>query len=253
MQMSSLLHILNISTLAGWLSVASFGTVAVLVPAWRQEAKAVKVVETKLVNKDFTLGDQGADLKTEEQALESATPPAETLPAPPELPALAEQEALPEIPDLPTPQPTPETKPTERPAKAKAKTTPAPQPSTSPPKTARPAGSSTGKPLITGQPGGKATSEKPGGKATGMSSSARLAAGRMPKPSYPAEARRKGQTGTVTVEFTVDASGQVISAYAKSPSPWPLLNNEAVRTVRRWRFPAGGVMTLSRPIVFRLQ
>lgn len=86
-----------------------------------------------------------------------------------------------------------------------------------------------------------------------MSDSARLAAGRMSAPSYPPEARRKGQTGTVVVEFTVDSSGRVISAYAKQPSPWPLLNNEAVRTVRRWKFPPGGVMKLQRPIVFQLR
>ena len=86
-----------------------------------------------------------------------------------------------------------------------------------------------------------------------MSDAARLAAGRMPPPSYPPEARRKGQSGTVIVEFTVDASGRVISARAKSPSPWPLLNNEAVRTVRRWKFPPGGVMKLQRPIVFQLR
>lgn len=86
-----------------------------------------------------------------------------------------------------------------------------------------------------------------------MSDSARLAAGRMSAPSYPSEARRKGQTGTVVVEFTVDSKGRVISAYAKKPSPWPLLNNEAVRTVRRWKFPPGGVMKLQRPIVFQLR
>jgi outer membrane biosynthesis protein TonB len=44
-----------------------------------------------------------------------------------------------------------------------------------------------------------------------------------------------------------------ISAYAKSPSPWPLLNAEAVSTVRSWRFPPGGVMKLQRPIVFQLR
>ena len=75
----------------------------------------------------------------------------------------------------------------------------------------------------------------------------------MPAPSYPAESRRKGQEGTVTVEFTVDSSGRVISAVAKSPSPWPLLNAEAVATVRRWRFPPGAVMKLQRPIVFQLR
>jgi len=76
----------------------------------------------------------------------------------------------------------------------------------------------------------------------------------MPSPAYPAEARRLGQTGTLVIEFTVDSSGQVISAYAVSPSLWPLLNQEAVRTVRRWRFPpGGGVMKLQRPIVFQLR
>ena len=86
-----------------------------------------------------------------------------------------------------------------------------------------------------------------------MAESARLAAGRMPPPVYPSEARRKGQTGTVMVEFVVDSSGRVISAYAKSPTPWPLLNHEAVRAVRRWKFPAGSMMKLQRPIVFQLR
>lgn len=85
-----------------------------------------------------------------------------------------------------------------------------------------------------------------------MSDSARLAAGRMTAPSYPPFSRRNGQTGTVLVEFTVDTNGRVISAYAKSSSKWPLLDNEAVRTVRSWKFPAGGVMKLQRPIIFRL-
>ncbi|MEY4570486.1 MAG: hypothetical protein RLZZ398_1925, partial [Verrucomicrobiota bacterium] len=46
---------------------------------------------------------------------------------------------------------------------------------------------------------------------------------------------------------------RVISAYPKSSSGWPLLDAEAVRTVRRWTFPAGGVMKLQRPIVFQLR
>lgn len=74
----------------------------------------------------------------------------------------------------------------------------------------------------------------------------------MPSPAFPAYSRRNNQTGTVVVEFIVDASGNVISAYAKSSSNWPLLDNEAVRTVRRWKFPPGGIMKLERPIVFKL-
>ena len=75
----------------------------------------------------------------------------------------------------------------------------------------------------------------------------------MPSPQYPPEAKRKNQTGTVTVEFTVDASGHVTSAHALSSSGWPLLDSEAVRAVRRWSFPAGSVITLQRPIVFQLR
>jgi len=75
----------------------------------------------------------------------------------------------------------------------------------------------------------------------------------MPPPDYPAEARRLGQTGTIIVEFTVDAAGRVIAAYAKSPSPWPLLNAAAVHAVRQWHFPPGRVMQLQRPIVFQLR
>lgn len=74
----------------------------------------------------------------------------------------------------------------------------------------------------------------------------------MPKPNYPAAARSRGQTGTVVVEFIVGENGRVVSARAKSPSPWPLLNEAAVKAVRGWRFPPGGVNTYTRPIIFHL-
>ena len=85
-----------------------------------------------------------------------------------------------------------------------------------------------------------------------MSDAKRLAGGRMPAPSYPSEARAKGQTGTVVVEFVVGENGSVVSAYAKSPSPWPILNERAVSAVRRWKFPPGSVVKYTRPIVFKL-
>ncbi|NJM38925.1 MAG: energy transducer TonB [Akkermansiaceae bacterium] len=85
-----------------------------------------------------------------------------------------------------------------------------------------------------------------------MSDAKRLAGGRMPAPSYPSEAKRKGQSGTIVVEFVVGENGSVISAYAKSPSPWPILNQQAVSCVRRWKFPPGKVTKYVRPIVFRL-
>src|SRR5207247_3430139 len=64
--------------------------------------------------------------------------------------------------------------------------------------------------------------------------------GRQPAPVYPTEARARSQQGTVVVQFMVGADGQVLSAEAWQPSPWPMLNEAALRTVRnRWHFPAG--------------
>ena len=91
-----------------------------------------------------------------------------------------------------------------------------------------------------------------GRPASGLSISARLAAGRTPGPIYPPESFRLGQTGTVVVQFTVDASGNVIAASVYTSSKWSLLDREALRTVRSWSFPPGEVMSLIRPIVFQI-
>jgi TonB family protein len=88
--------------------------------------------------------------------------------------------------------------------------------------------------------------------ASGLSTSARLAAGRTPRPVYPPESFRLGQTGTVVVQFTIDAAGHVIAASVYTSSNWSLLDREALRTVRTWDFPPGDVMTLVRPIVFQI-
>jgi protein TonB len=74
----------------------------------------------------------------------------------------------------------------------------------------------------------------------------------MPKPIYPPAAKRQKQTGTVVVQFTVNPSGQVTAAFAKSSSNWPLLDAEALRTVLTWTFPQGGMMTKTQPIIFKL-
>ncbi len=236
--MNPLTHALNTGTLAAWLSVAGFGTVGVLMPDWREAPPPPPpaVVETKWVEPEILLGDAEppADPAPASPAAEPA--PTEPLPAPPELAETAAVEPLPEIPDLPPP---PQAAPAAKPAKSVAPPRPraaVPQPGA----TARP-------PAAVSPAAGAGTA---GGR--GLSDAARLAGARMPSPTYPTESRRKGQTGTVTVEFTVDSSGRVIAAIAKSPSPWPLLNEEAVRTVRRWRFPPGGVMKLQRPIIFQL-
>jgi len=101
-----------------------------------------------------------------------------------------------------------------------------------------------------GGPEGQAAS--PGKTGTGQSDANRLAGGRTPAPSYPAEARSRGQTGTVLVEFVIGADGRVVSAYARRPSPWPLLNERAVSAVLSWRFRPGSVAKFTKPIVFKL-
>lgn len=242
--MNPLLHSLNIGTLATWLSVGSFGTVGVLIPAWHNGhlAPMKAETETRWVEPDITLGDpDSSEPSSSSPAGESPASIEESLPQPPELPELAEQSPLPEIPELPPPAP------------AKSSVASAESP---PRKAVTASNAGAGAPRASSQAVRRAGGNRSGSSAqggSGMSESARLAAGRMPPPVYPGEARRKGQSGTVMVEFVVDSSGRVISAYAKSPTPWPLLNDEAVRAVRRWKFPAGSMMKIQRPIVFQLR
>lgn len=77
-------------------------------------------------------------------------------------------------------------------------------------------------------------------------------------PEYPETARKKGIEGTVILKVSVDADGQPISVTVATSSGHDLLDAEALRTVRSWRFQpalahgqavAGLVMV---PIVFRL-
>ncbi len=78
--------------------------------------------------------------------------------------------------------------------------------------------------------------------------------GKQPAPEYPARAKREGQEGMVLVRFTVGEDGRVLSAEVATPSPWPLLNESAVRAVReRWRFAPGGLHLYEVPIHFRMR
>jgi TonB family protein len=233
-------HSLNIGTLAAWLSVAGFGTVGVFIHPFRSEPAAPpEIEETLLLAEDFTLGGDSSPASDAPEIETVPDTPPEPMPVPPEMPALAEIEPLPVIPEFAArSEPPAETAPRSE-----------PRPTVRSGTSARKAGSPAGKTATSTQKG----SGTPGAGGSGMSTAARLAAGRMPPPTYPPYSRRNGQTGTVIVEFTVDSTGRVVSAYAKSPSPWPLLNAEAISTVRSWRFPPGGVMKLQRPIVFQIR
>ena len=77
--------------------------------------------------------------------------------------------------------------------------------------------------------------------------------GKQAAPPYPRQAVHQGQEGTVVVRLVVNADGRVQSAEAVTPSPWPLLNESALRTVReRWRFRPGPTRVYEVPIRFEL-
>jgi periplasmic protein TonB len=66
--------------------------------------------------------------------------------------------------------------------------------------------------------------------------------GKEPDWKYPRQALIQGQEGVVGVRFVVNAKGRVELCEVVSPSPWPILNDHAVRTIRReWLFPRGEV------------
>lgn len=80
-----------------------------------------------------------------------------------------------------------------------------------------------------------------------------------PKPPYPDLARKRGQEGTVNIHCNVDASGIVSDASIAKSSGYKLLDEAALKTVRKWKFkPASsnGVNvagTAIVPVQFKLQ
>ncbi len=77
--------------------------------------------------------------------------------------------------------------------------------------------------------------------------------GKQPAPEYPRAALREGQEGVVTVGFSVDMDGRVLTAEAATPSPWPLLNDAAIRVVKsRWRFAPGVMRRFEVAIRFQI-
>lgn len=78
--------------------------------------------------------------------------------------------------------------------------------------------------------------------------------GKQPAPEYPARAMFERQEGVVLVAFTVGQDGRPISAEFASASPWPLLNESAIKTIRtKWRFAPGPIRRYEVPISFKLR
>lgn len=57
-----------------------------------------------------------------------------------------------------------------------------------------------------------------------------------PPPGYPIEARRMGWQGTAVLSVDVSAHGSVRDAGVTESSGHSVLDEEALRTVRQWRF-----------------
>jgi protein TonB len=58
------------------------------------------------------------------------------------------------------------------------------------------------------------------------------------RKTYPEEARRRGEEGSVAVRFTVDRSGRVVEAAVVAASGSPLLDEAALDLLRQAAFPA---------------
>lgn len=73
-------------------------------------------------------------------------------------------------------------------------------------------------------------------------------------PSYPEAARQAGMEGAVHLRFTIDRRGRPQDITVERSSGSQMLDQEAIRAARLWRFPRGdaGRETMHR-IVFRLE
>lgn len=229
--MKSFFYAINIGTLATWLTLSVFGIVGGAIPFGHTEVPKLKQLEALPVEQELTLESEepsGAEPLTEAEVSTQES----SLPAPPELPPIAEFEPLPEIPELPVLNPAPSPKKVNSEFASKV--------------------SLTSKNSKAGAPSKRASSQAVG-KNSAQSNSLRFAAGRMKKPNYPYQARINKQSGTVIVEFIVNTDGNVISAIVIQSSNWPLLDNEALRAIRNWKFPPGSIMKFRKPITFQFK
>lgn len=208
----------QILVLAVWITCAGMGAMGLAV-GW--PALAVRHVEPQPIQAELieTQLQQDAPAAAAAPPELSPVPSAETPPQAPDLPDLPPLPQLPEFVEKVAPV-APQTKP-----ETKARTSPA-----------------------------RVNTERPTGSPTVQNLTMGVGEGRQPAPEYPRDALSRRQEGTVMIQFLVGAEGQVLSAEVWQASPWSLLNDAALRTVRgRWHFAAGPVRLYRVPIRFRIQ
>ncbi|MBU0681513.1 MAG: energy transducer TonB [Proteobacteria bacterium] len=80
-----------------------------------------------------------------------------------------------------------------------------------------------------------------------------------PPPKYPRLARRRSLEGVVLLEAFIDAAGEVAELNLFTSSGHPILDQAALKAVRRWRFRAGTIdgnrheMWVKVPVRFQLR
>ena len=219
---------LNVITLAAWLSAALGAWIGFSIHQDWTVAFAVKPMPLSVLTSVDIATNETVEVITDETTTEvTVEPAAMASPAPPALPDLAPMAELPDIPEIPA---------------AEIRTT-APKVASKPSTPATPATPTT--------PKSSQSNNTAPNTATALSLG--VGAGRQPSPSYPSQARRNNQQGTVVVEFLVGVDGKVLNAWLKSPCPYDSLNNSALSTIRnRWRFPEGPARRYKISIIFQL-
>ncbi len=93
-----------------------------------------------------------------------------------------------------------------------------------------------------------------GGRGGGGAAGGAGRAGYFPTPPYPAEARRRGQQGTVQLTIVFAADGRVTNASVSRSSGYSELDRTAAQWVRRhWRAASNQVGTFRLPVHFKLR
>jgi len=262
--MHPFLYAMNIGTLAAWMSVSSICAFSDegngLSLLGLEDDEPMSLTDGEVLDLDsFAAGSSSmAEIDTEdnqEEILDQQAATAEELPLipeVPEMPEIAETTPLPEVPEIPDAPPEP-AKPDPTAMAEKPKARPAPRAATSDRAKETKRGTTGPVARRTTQGGGTGTgSGGTAGSGEGKVGAARFAGGRMPKPPYPAAARKENLEGSVTVVVTVDERGNVVDVSIRNASH-PYFNDPSViNTCRRWKFRAGPRGSISRTIRFTL-
>jgi protein TonB len=199
--------------------------------------------ELELASVELALTDSGPDApgaeKTDAAPSSAELPPLElpdpvVPPPPPEMPEKAEPaELLPPPPEpepVAQPTPAPVTPPAPAPTPAPA---PAPVQQPAPPQKPAPAAPATQAPA----PAAPSTLESGGGSSGHIDAHPSLE--RPIRPTYPIGSRRRGEEGTVILDVSVSAAGDVSSVTLVASSGFPDLDRAAQRAASQARFKPG--------------